>query len=114
MPTDLPLEERPQAHLRQTGYEQGEIGRPGAGVRLQQEVGIRVVPFSALVSFRPETIMAVMASVWMVRPSVRAEAMELLQFWTATAPLSSAWVNVASVADPARRAPSRSGGHLPA
>lgn len=58
--------------------------------------------FSALASFRPETIMAVMASVWMVRPSVRAEAMELSQFWTATAPLSSAWVNVASVADPAQ------------
>lgn len=45
MPTDLPLEERPQAHLRQTGYEQGEIGRLGAGVRLQQEVGICVGAF---------------------------------------------------------------------
>lgn len=38
-----------------------------------------------------------MASFWMVRPSLMAEAMELSQFWTATAPLSSVWADVASV-----------------
>ena len=114
----------PKGAGRKHSYARPTIIRTRLDARVQVSVfsGKSVsasAPFSALGSFRPETVIdvssekgndasglsagtAVMASFWMVRLSLRAEAMDLSRFWTATAPLSSVWADVASVADPAQ------------